>query len=156
MTCPIFNFLAFSSVLDGRTKLKFEPWLFSWDVAYFMDYVYMWHKYNPCGDDVSFTISRSIGWRSRSHRTFLPKASFSLQGLSLPASVCIAIACACVYCHCLHLCVLPLPASVCVSGVCQSQACLCDNLWPVQVRITKFAPEVQNSLGKVPIVFTGN
>ena len=46
------------------------PWpissrLFSCEVAYFMDYIHMWPKYNPGGDDVSCTISRSIGQRSR-------------------------------------------------------------------------------------------
>ena len=51
------------------------PWpissrLFTCEVAYFMDYIHMWHKYNPWGDDVSRTISRSIDQRSRSHRSF--------------------------------------------------------------------------------------
>ena len=46
------------------------PWpissrLFSCEVAYFMDYIHMWPKYNPGGNDVSCTISRSIGQRSR-------------------------------------------------------------------------------------------
>ena len=36
----------------------------------FTDYFYMWHKYNPWGDDVSRTISRSIGKKSRSHGSF--------------------------------------------------------------------------------------
>ena len=58
---------------------------------------------------------------------FLPEASFGLWVLSLPASVC---------------------ASVCQS-VCQSLACPRDNSGPVQVRITKFGPQVQNNL--VPI-----
>ena len=61
---------------------------------------------------------------------FLPEASFDLRVLSLPASVC---------------------ASVCQS-VCQSLACPHDNSGPVQVRITKFGPKVQNNLVKVPIV----
>ena len=50
------------------------PWhifsrLFNCDVAYLMDLfdIHMWHKYNPWGDDVSHTIPRSIGQRSRSH-----------------------------------------------------------------------------------------
>ena len=51
------------------------PWhissrLFSCDVAYFMDYIRMWHKYNPGGKDVSCTISRSTGQRSRSQMLF--------------------------------------------------------------------------------------
>ena len=40
------------------------PWsissrVFSYDIAYFMDYIHMWHKHNPWGDDVSCTIARS-------------------------------------------------------------------------------------------------
>ena len=40
------------------------PWpissrLLSCDVAYFIDWIYMWHKYNPRGVDVSRTIFRS-------------------------------------------------------------------------------------------------
>ena len=42
--------------------------LFSYDIAYFMDYIHMWHEYNPWGNDVSLAISRSIGQRSASHR----------------------------------------------------------------------------------------
>ena len=43
--------------------------------------------------------------------------------------------------------------SVCVClCVHQSPACLCDDLWPIWARITKFEPEVQNCLIKVPIV----
>ena len=48
------------------------------------------------------------------------------------------------YCRCLRL-------SVCVS-VRQSLACPRDNSGPVQARITKFGPKIQNSLIKVPIV----
>ena len=32
-----------------------------WLVAYFMDYIQIWHKYKPWVDDVSHTISRSAG-----------------------------------------------------------------------------------------------
>ena len=48
--------------------------LFNCDVAYFMEYIHMWHKYNRCGDDMSCTNSRTLGPMSRSHRllTFLP------------------------------------------------------------------------------------
>ena len=47
------------------------PWhlclrLYTCDIAYFMDYIHMLHKYNPWEDDVSCTISRSIGQRSHS------------------------------------------------------------------------------------------
>ena len=39
--------------------------------SYFMYYIHMRHKYNPWpGDDVSRTISRSIGQRSRSRGSF--------------------------------------------------------------------------------------
>ena len=62
----------------------------------------------------------------------LAEASFSLQVLSLPASVCV------------YQC-------VCLSA-CQSLACPHDNWGPVQVRITKFGPKVQNNLVKVPVV----
>ena len=51
-----------------------------WLVAYFMDYIHMWHKYNPWGDDVSRTFSRSIGQRSRSRGSF--KFLWSGQGIS--------------------------------------------------------------------------
>ena len=46
------------------------------------------------------------------------------------------------YCHCLRLCV-PVCPCVCV---CQSLVCPSDNSGPVQVRITKFGPKVQNNL----------
>ena len=50
-------------------------------------------------------------------------------------------------------------ASVCLS-VClcvrQSLACPRDNLSPVQARITKFGPEEQNTLVKIPIVLGVN
>ena len=54
-----------------------DPWpwpissrSFSCEIVYLMDYIRMWPKYNPGGDDVSCTISRSIGQRSRSYRSF--------------------------------------------------------------------------------------
>ena len=50
------------------------------------------------------------------------------------------------YCRCLCLC-------VCVY---QSLARPHDNWSPVQARITKFGPEKQNTLVKIPIVFWGN
>ena len=46
-------------------------------------------------------------------------------------------------------------ASVCVC-VYQSLVCPHDNSSPVQARITKFCPEKQNTLVKIPIVFGGN
>ena len=50
------------------------------------------------------------------------------------------------YCCCLHLsvhtCVCPF--------VCQPWVCEGDNLWPIQTRIIKFGPEVQNTLVKIP------
>ena len=50
------------------------------------------------------------------------------------------------YCHRLRLWVC---VSVCMY---QSQACLHDNSSPIQARITKFGPEMQNTLVWVPIV----
>ena len=58
--------------------------------------------------------------------SFLPEASFGLRVLSLPPSVCLCVR--------------------------QSLACPRDNLSPVQARITKFGPEEQNTLVKIPIV----
>ena len=52
------------------------------------------------------------------------------------------------YCNCLCLCV-----TVCVY---QSPACPHDNSSPAQARITKFGPEKQNTLVKIPIVLGGN
>ena len=65
---------------------------------------------------------------------FLPEASFGLRVLSLPACVCVSV------CLCVR----------------QSRACPSDNSSTVQARITKFGPEKQNSLVKIPIVFWGN
>ena len=62
---------------------------------------------------------------------FLPEASFGL-----------------LYCRCLRLCVC---VSVCLS-VCQSLACPRDNSGPIQARITKFGPQMQRTLVKVPVV----
>ena len=47
---------------------------------------------------------------------------------------------------CVYLCVQMCPS------VCQSLACPRDNSGPVQARITKFGPKMQNTLIKVPIV----
>ena len=52
------------------------------------------------------------------------------------------------YCRCLRVCVC-----LCVR---QSWACPSDNSSTVQARITKFGPERQNTLVKIPIVFWGN
>ena len=54
---------------DPWPRPVFSRW-FSCDVAYFMDHIHSWHKYNPWGDNVSCTIPRSIGQRSSSHRSF--------------------------------------------------------------------------------------
>ena len=56
------------------------------------------------------------------------------------------------YCRCLCLQVC---LSVCVC-VCESRVCLHDNSSLVQVRITKFGPEVQNIFFKVPFVSWGD
>ena len=54
----------------------------------------------------------------------------------------IVVACVCVY-VCVCLCVR------------QSWACPSDNSSTVQARITKFGPEKQNTLVKIPVVFFG-
>ena len=64
---------------------------------------------------------------------FLPEASFSLGVLLLPLSVCLSVR-----------------PSV------HQQVCPRDNSSPVQARITKFGPKMQNTLVKVPIVLGGN
>ena len=56
------------------------------------------------------------------------------------------------YCRCLRVCVC---VCVCLC-VRQSWACPSDNSSTVQARITKFGPEKQNTLVKIPIVFLGN
>ena len=53
-------------------------------------------------------------------------------------------------CHCLCLSV-----SVCVSIVYQSLACLHINLRPVQTRIAKFGPKMQNTSVKFPFLEVG-
>ena len=58
--------------------------------------------------------------------------------------------CAFGHCHCLCMCV---HVCVCVSVVYQSLACPHDNLWPVEARITKFGPEVQDTLVKISLVY---
>ena len=60
---------------EGVSRNHVWPWpisskLFNCDIAYFIDYIHMWHKYNPWGDNVSHIISWPIGQRSRSHRSF--------------------------------------------------------------------------------------
>ena len=76
------------------------------------------------------------GWKLSPSRgqvvfRFLPEASFGLRVLSSPASVGM----------CVRVCVY------------QSRACPHDNSSPIQARITKFWPEMQNTLVWVPIVF---
>ena len=41
-----------------------------WHIAYFMDYIHMWHQYKPWGDDVLQTIFWSTCQRSRSQGSF--------------------------------------------------------------------------------------
>ena len=61
---------------------------------------------------------------------FLPEASFGLRVLSLPVCMC-----------------------VCVRvSVRQSSACPCNNSSTVQARITKFGPEMEKTLVKIPII----
>ena len=70
---------------------------------------------------------RLLVWSYR----FLPKASFGLRVLSSPASVGL----------CVHVCVY------------QSRDCPHENSSLIQARITKFGPEMQNTLVWIPIVF---
>ena len=63
---------------------------------------------------------------------FLPEASFGLRVLSLPACVCV--------CVCVRV------------SVRQSSACPCNNSSTVQARITKFGPEMEKTLVKIPII----
>ena len=79
---------------------------------------------------LAFSHSLSLTPSLSFTHSFLPEASFGLQVLSFPASVCL-----CDY-----------------QSVCQSLACPRDNSGPVQARITKFGPRVQNNLIKVPTV----
>ena len=62
------------------------------------------------------------------------KSEFFTQGQVWPSGI--VVACVCVS----------------VSLVCLSLACPRDNLRPIQSRITKFGPKVQNTLVKVPII----
>ena len=61
----------------------FWPWpisyrLFSCGVAYFMDYIYIWHKCNPWRGDMSRTISRSKVKATRVVRLLAVKAGLQL------------------------------------------------------------------------------
>ena len=78
----------------------------------------------------------SLSWNNRKGphinpgwQQFLPEASFGLWVLSLPPSVCPSV---------------------------RHQVCPRDNSSPDQVRITKFGPQMQNTLVKFPIVLAGN
>ena len=68
-----FPYLAqmITSIRGCITRNDLWPWpisskSFSCDVVYFMDYIHLWHKYNPWG----MTISRSIDQRTMSHAPF--------------------------------------------------------------------------------------
>ena len=62
------------------------------------------------------------------------------RGQLWPSGIVVACVCLCV---CVYVC-------VCVR---QSSGCPDDNLSPAQATITKFGPEMQNTLIKIPIVF---
>ena len=65
--------------------------------------------------------------------------NYFTRGQFWPSAIVVACVCVCV--------------SVCVcQSMCQSLACPRDNSGPVQARITKFGPKMQNTLVKVPIV----
>ena len=63
-------------------------------------------------------------WKVYCDATFLPEASFGLQVLSSPVSVCPSVP----------------------RFVCQSRACPRDKFLSIQATITKFGPEVPNNL----------
>ena len=72
-----FRFLA-QMITSMRRSVAFNDlWpsptsssLFHCEIAYFMVDIHMWPKYNPGGDDVSCTVSRSIDQKSKSNRSF--------------------------------------------------------------------------------------
>ena len=76
-------------------------------------------------------MSRSPLWLGFGHVGRL----FFTRGQFWPPGIVVACVCVCVY---------------------HSLACPHDNSSPVQARITKFGPEKQNTLVKIPIVFGGN
>ena len=88
------------------------------------------------GDSFKILIWLIMNWVNRSRIRYVDKKEFYYLRSVLAFG------------YCLHLC-------VCVS-VCQSQVCLHDNLWPVLARITKFEPEMQNTLVKICIVVGGD
>ena len=64
-----------------RSHRLFEVFVMSapWLLAYLTNPLYNLHKYNPKDDDISHTISRSKGWRSRSQRLFKFKVTWVVQ-----------------------------------------------------------------------------
>ena len=78
------------------------------------------------------------GTRASGHhktRWAKPEGFVATGGQFWPPGIVVACVCVCVY---------------------QSLACPHDNSSPVQARITKFGPEKQNTLVKIPIVLRGN
>ena len=73
------------------------------------------------------------------------KWSIFTQDQFLPSGIVIACVCVCMY--------VSVFVGLCVFVyMCQSWPCLRHNSSPVQVRITQFGPEVQNTLVKIPIL----
>ena len=72
----------------------------------------------------------------------------SICKMSLKISILTDTSLAFGYCRCLRL---SMCVSMCMS-MCQPWTCLCHNSSPVQARVTKFGPEVQNTLVKIPII----
>ena len=73
-------------------------------------------------------------------KTKLSSCPIFTRGQLWPSGIVVACVCLCV-CVCVYVCVR------------QSSGCPDDNLSPAQATITKFGPEVQNTLIKIPIVF---
>ena len=79
-------------------------------------------------------VSSTPSSYSLSDWVFLPEASFGLRVLPLPACVCVRLS----VCLCVRPCVR------------QSWACPRDNSLAVKARITKFGPEMEKTLVKIP------
>ena len=87
---------------------------------------------------ISF-LNSSVGVAGGKHYQKITFSTIFTRGQLWPSGIVVACVCLCV---CVYVC-------VCVR---QSWVCPSDNLPPVQGRITKFGPHVQNNLVKIPIL----
>ena len=88
-------------------------------------------------DLVYWCINASVGLNVLTYWPLADVVVIFTRGQLWPSDIVIASVCVCV---CMCVC------------VCQSSVCPDDNLSPAQTTITKFGPEVQNTLIKIPIV----